>query len=164
MAKKLSYKHKYYTPKDYEEEIVCENRVVASTSAAAMEGDGGQSHQDSSLELDPEELNTSEAAVARIRPRHRGRQNHFRFTPRQIREMESFFKIWQNPNLAARYVVWTKSPLTSLASGSPNTLRCPFVLRGPVFPVAHLQVTGVFSSSGGHGRMTRVEPELSTNM
>ena len=118
MAKKLYYEHKYYTRKDYEEEIVCENRVVASTSAAAMEADGGHSHPDSSLELDLEELNTSEAGVARIPQRHRGHQNLFRFTPRQIRKMERVFKKSQDPDLAARYVVWTKSSPTSLASGS----------------------------------------------
>ena len=76
------------------------------------------SHPDSSLEQDPKELNTSEAGVARIRQRHRGHQNHFRFTRRQIKEMERFFNIWQCPNLAARYVVWTKSSPKSLASGS----------------------------------------------
>ena len=76
------------------------------------------SHPDSSLELDPKELNTSEAGVGRIRRRHLGHPNHFRFTPSQIREMESVFKISQYPNLAARYVVWTKSSPTSLASGS----------------------------------------------
>ena len=118
MAKKLYYEHKYYTRKDYEEEIVCENGVVASTSAAAMEADGGHSHPDSSMELDPKEPNTSEARVAKIPQRHRGHQNRFRFTLRQIREMERFFKIWQYPNLAARYVVWNKSSPTSLASGS----------------------------------------------
>ena len=118
MAKKLYYEHKYYTRKDYEEEIVCENRVVASTSAAAMEADGGQSHPDSSLELDLEELNTSEAGVARIPQRYRGHQNLFHFTPRQIRKMERVFKKSQDPDLAARYVVWTKSSPTSLASGS----------------------------------------------
>ncbi|KAM7320700.1 hypothetical protein ACRRTK_019953 [Alexandromys fortis] len=96
MDQKLYYEHKYHTLPDYEEEIVYENGVVASTSAAAMEADGGHSggpigrpsvriyesnqgqnserdseesdanvresssHPDS-LELDPEELNTSEA-------------------------------------------------------------------------------------------------------
>ncbi|XP_041495862.1 homeobox protein Rhox13-like [Microtus oregoni] len=60
------------------------------------------SHPDSSLELDSKELNTSEAGVARIRQRHQGHQNHFRFTPGQIREMERFFQISQYPNLAAR--------------------------------------------------------------
>ena len=118
MDKKLNYERKCYTPKDYEEEIVCENGVVASTSAAAMEADGGHSHPDSSMELDPKEPNTSEARVAKIPQRHRGHQNRFRFTLRQIREMERFFKIWQYPNLAARYVVWNKSSPTSLASGS----------------------------------------------
>ncbi|KAM7338486.1 hypothetical protein ACRRTK_001970 [Alexandromys fortis] len=77
-----------------------------------------ESPRDSSLELDPKELYTSEAGVARIRRGHRGHQNHFRFTLRQIREMESVFKKSQYPNLAARYVVWTKSSPTSLASGS----------------------------------------------
>ena len=118
MDKKLNCERKCYTPKDYEEEIVCENGVVASTSAAAMEADGGHSHPDSSMELDPKELNTSEAGLAKITQRHLGHQNRFRFTLRQISEMERFFKIWQYPNLAARYVVWNKSSPTSLASGS----------------------------------------------
>ena len=118
MAKKLYYEHKYYTRKNYEEEIVCENGVVASTSSEAMEADGGHSHPDSSLELDLEELNTSEAGVSRIPQRHRGHQNLFRFTPRQIRKMERVFKKSQDPDLAARYVVWTKNSPTSLASGS----------------------------------------------
>ncbi|XP_057616735.1 homeobox protein Rhox13-like [Chionomys nivalis] len=60
------------------------------------------SHPDSSLEVDTEELNTSEAGVARIRRRQRGHQNLFHFTPCQIRKMESVFENSQYPNLAAR--------------------------------------------------------------
>ncbi|XP_057646196.1 homeobox protein Rhox13-like [Chionomys nivalis] len=138
MVQKLYYEHKYYTLQDYEEEIVYENGVVASTSTVAMEADGGHSggpigcpyvriyesnqgqdserdseesdanvresssHPDSSLELDPEELNTSEADVARVPQRHLGRQNLFRFTPHQMKKMESVFKKSQYPDLAAR--------------------------------------------------------------
>ncbi|XP_038171767.1 homeobox protein Rhox13-like [Arvicola amphibius] len=129
---------KLYYEQDYKEEIVNENGVVPSTSAAAMEADGGHSggfigrlnfkiyessqgqdsesvseesdanvresssHPDSSLELDPEELNTSVAGVARIPQRHLGCQNLFRFSPHQIRKMECVFKKSQYLDLAAR--------------------------------------------------------------
>ncbi|XP_038171772.1 homeobox protein Rhox13-like [Arvicola amphibius] len=138
MVQKLYYEHKYYTLQDCKEEIVNENGVVPSTSAAAMEADGGHSggfigrlnfkiyessqgqdsesvseesdanvresssHPDSSLELDPEELNTSVAGVARIPRSHRGCHNLFHFIPRQIKKMERVFKKSQYPDLAAR--------------------------------------------------------------
>ena len=75
-------------------------------------------HPECSLELDPEDLNTSAAGVARIPQRHQGPQNHFRFTRRQIQKMEQVFKKSQCPDLAVRYVAWTKSSSPSLASGS----------------------------------------------
>lgn len=154
MAKKLYYEFRLTTPQDYEEEIVCEDGVVASSLAAAMEAVGGHSggriglpyirlydsiqgqdserdseesdanvgessgHPECSLELDPEDLNTSAAGVARIPQRHQGPQNRFRFTRRQIQKMEQVFKKSQYPDLAARYVAWTKSSPPSLTSGS----------------------------------------------